>query len=212
MIVDANWVTAIGTLATGAGAGLGGWAALRGVNAWRAETVGRRKAELAEEVLAQFYQAKDALTWARLPFGDTAAQTPVAEGGGRGAEAMAAPIERLNQASQVFSALQASRYRFMAYFGEEAAKPFEELRKVHNEVMEAAAQLIRGQDKARSADNDADRQQWRNTIGWGPHEQDRLAERLEHAVRAIERICRPLIEEPKPRSLHLPHRRRALTE
>src|ERR1700722_19796217 len=155
MVIDADWVTAIGTLATGAGAGLGGWAALRGVNAWRAETVGRRKAELAEEVLAQFYQAKDALTWARLPLGDAAAQAPVAEGGGRGAEAMAAPIERLNQASQVFSALQASRYRFMAYFGEEAAKPFEELRKVHNEVMEAAAQLIRGPDRARSAEHDA---------------------------------------------------------
>jgi hypothetical protein len=212
MVIDAEWVTAIGTLATGAGAGLGGWAALRGVNAWRAETVGRRKAELAEEVLAQFYQAKDALTWARLPLGDAAAQAPVAEGGARGGEAMAAPIERLNQASQVFSALQASRYRFMAYFGEEAAKPFEERHKVHNEVMEAAAQLIRGQDKARSADNDADQRQWRNTIGWGPHEQDRLAERLEHAVRAIERTCRPLIEEPKPRSLHLPHRQRALAE
>jgi hypothetical protein len=86
------------------------------------------------------------------------------------------------------------------------------VRKVHNEVMEAAAQLIRGQDKARSADNDADRRQWRNTIGWGPHEQDRLAERLEHAVRAIERICRPLIEEPKPRALHLTRRWRALAE
>ena len=151
MIIDANWVTAIGTLAKSAGAGLGGWAALRGVNAWRAETVGRRKAELAEEVLAQFYQAKDALTWARLPFGDATAQAPGAEGDGRGAEAMAAPIERLNQASQVFSGLQASRYRFMAYFGEEAAKPFDELRKVHNEVMEAAAQLIRDQDKTRTA-------------------------------------------------------------
>jgi hypothetical protein len=215
MVIDANWVTAIGTLATGAGAGLGGWAAVRGVNAWRAETVGRRKAELAEEVLAQFYRAKDALTWARLPSGEGAAQSPGAdgvEGGGRGAEAMAAPIERLNQASQVFSELQASRYRFMAYFGEDAAKPFEDLRKVHNEVMEAAAQLIRGQDKAASAENDADRRHWRTTIGWGPHEQDRLAERLEHAVRAIERICRPLIEEPRPRALHLTHRRHTHAE
>lgn len=206
MVIDAGWATAIGTLAAGAGAGLGGWAALRGVNAWRAETVGRRKAELAEEALAQFYQAKDALTWARLPLGDAVGKAPFI-GGGRGAEAMAAPVERLNQASQVFSALQASRYRFMAYFGEEAAKPFEELRKVHSEVMEAAGQLIRGQDTAPSAGNDADRRQWGDTIGWGSHEQDRPAERLEHAVRDIERTCRPLIEEPQPRSLRLPHRR-----
>ena len=203
MLVTADWVSAIGNFATGAGAGLGGWAALRGVNAWRAETVGRRKAELAEEVLAQFYRAKDALTWARLPADGT--RTP-AEGGESGAKAMAAPVERLTQASQVFSDLQASRYRFMAYFGEEAARPFEELRKVHTEVVEAAGQLIRGQGKSLSAKDAADHDQWRTTIGWGPQEQDRLAERLDRAVRAIERICRPLIEEPKPKPLHLGRR------
>src|SRR6202046_1819895 len=106
MVIDADWVTAIGTLATGAGAGLGGWAALRGVNAWRIEALGRRKAELAEEVLAQFYRARDALIWARLPADGARTDVSVHEGAqasARDAMAMAAPIERLNQASQVFS-------------------------------------------------------------------------------------------------------------
>ncbi len=44
-----------------------GWAGVRGLNAWRIETVGRRKTELAEEVLAAFHRAKDVLTWARFP-------------------------------------------------------------------------------------------------------------------------------------------------
>lgn len=39
---------------------------MRGVDAWRAEIVERRKAEFAEEVHAQFYRARDVLTWARL--------------------------------------------------------------------------------------------------------------------------------------------------
>jgi hypothetical protein len=115
---------------------------------------------------------------------------------------MGAPIERLNQASQVFSELQASRYRFMAYFGEEAARPFEDLRKLHNDVIEASSRLIRGQGMAPSTGDAADR----DTIGWGAHESDQFADRLGRALRAIERICRPLIEEPKsPRPHLVPH-------
>jgi hypothetical protein len=200
MILTSAWVSAIGTLVTGVGAGLGGWAALRGVNAWRTEALGRRKAELAEEVLAQFYRARDALIWARLPAegaGAPASSPGSAEAAAGGASAMGAPIERLNQASQVFSELQASRYRFMAYFGEDAAQPFEDLRKVHNDVVDASARLIRARGKVASANGAADQEAWRSTIGWGAHDQDRLADRLDRAVRAIERICRPLIEEPK---------------
>jgi len=58
----AAWVEAIGALLTGLATVLAGWAALRSLDAWRRETVGRRKAELAEEVLAQFYRARDILT------------------------------------------------------------------------------------------------------------------------------------------------------
>lgn len=205
MVLNPAWITAIGSMVTGLGAGLGGWAALRGVNAWRIEALGRRKAELAEEVLAQFYRARDALIWARLPAegagGDaSASQSP--EAAARGASAMAAPIERLNQASQVFSELQASRYRFMAYFGEEAARPFDELRKVHDDVVEASSRLIRRQGKPPSTGDATDR----DTIGWGPYGSDQLAERLERAVRAIELICRPLIEEPRTARPRLPRR------
>jgi hypothetical protein len=39
--------------------------ALRGLNRWRAEAIGKRKAELAEDVLASFYQLRDIMTFAR---------------------------------------------------------------------------------------------------------------------------------------------------
>lgn len=57
----------VGNLMMGLSAVVAGWAGIRGLNAWRAETVGRRKTELAEEVLAQFYRARDVLTWVRFP-------------------------------------------------------------------------------------------------------------------------------------------------
>jgi hypothetical protein len=40
--------------------------AIRGIQAWRREFVGKRRIELAEEVLALFYQAKDAIGWIRF--------------------------------------------------------------------------------------------------------------------------------------------------
>ena len=198
MILTPAWLQAIGSVVTGLGAGLGGWAALRGVNAWRIEALGRRKAELAEEVLAQFYRARDALIWARLPA--EGARTDVSAHDGdqaaaRDATAMAAPIERLNQASQIFSELQASRYRFMAYFGEEAAKPFDELRKMHKEVLDAADSLARADQPGDGASH-ADRAAWSAVIGRGAASQeDELAARLDRTIREIERICRPLIDE-----------------
>ena len=42
----------LANLMTGLAAVVAGWAGVRGLNAWRTEMVGRRKTELAEEVLA----------------------------------------------------------------------------------------------------------------------------------------------------------------
>ena len=187
MTDSAAWVSALGNLSTGLAAAVAGWAAVRGLGAWRAETVGRRKAELAEEVLAQFYRARDLMTWARFPGDGGLAPTEAAGSGG--------PVERLARESQLFSELQASRYRFMAYFGEEAAKPFDALRKMHKEVLDAADSLARADQPGDGASH-ADRAAWSAAIGRGAASQeDELAARLDRAIREIERICRPLIDE-----------------
>jgi hypothetical protein len=187
MTDSAAWVSALGNLSTGLAAAVAGWAAVRGLGAWRAETVGRRKAELAEEVLAQFYRARDLMTWARFPGDGSLAPTEAVGSGG--------PVERLARESQLFSELQASRYRFMAYFGEEAAKPFDELRKIHKEVLDAADSLARA-DQPGDGASPSDRAAWNAAIGRGaPSGEDELAARLDRTIREIERICRPLIDE-----------------
>ncbi len=194
MLVTADWVTAGANAAMAAGAGLGGWAAWRGVHAWRAEVVGRRKAELAEEVLAQFYRARDALVWARLP-----AHVPGADALHGSAASISAPVERLTEESQLFSELQASRYRFMAYFGVGAARPFDEVRAIHAEVVRSAEELAR--DAGDAGDDAHDRRTgWRRSIGWGATTGDQLARRLEKVILDIEQACRPLIDESARRS------------
>ncbi len=189
--MTAEWATAIGTLGMALGACIGAWAGLRGVNAWRAEVVGRRKAELAEEVLALFYRARDVLIWARLPSDVAAREQP---GSGLYAAAVSTPVERLTLESQLFSELQAGRYRFMAYFGKAAAGPFDEVRAIHAEIVKSAEQLARDQATPGQAAARA-RGALQQSIGWGRFGEDSLAKRLDEAILAVEDICRPLIDE-----------------
>jgi hypothetical protein len=216
MVIEPAWVEADGTLLTGVATVLAGIAALRGLSAWRLETVGRRKAELAEEVLAQFYRARDILTWARFPIRKDDQQVAALAGetthDASERRRAFAPVERLAQESQIFSDLQASRYRFMAYFGEEAARPFDEIHALQTEIVSAADKLIRAQGKPETHETKAGRGAWESAIGWGLAEEDRVAQRLARAVKDIEAVCRPLIDEratsPWPPSLPPPLGRR----
>jgi hypothetical protein len=45
------------------------WTAVYGINAWRREFVGKKRIDLAEEVLARFYEASDVIRIIRSPLG-----------------------------------------------------------------------------------------------------------------------------------------------
>ena len=191
MLVSPEWVTAGGTAMAGLATLVAGWAAIRGVDAWRTELVGRRKAELAEDVLAQFYRARDTLIWARIP--DRPLEIgPHAALRDQRHHSHASPIERLTQESALFSELQASRYRFMAYFGETSAHPFEEMRAIHGEIISSAESLIRDPNELAS---DSERDRWEDAIGWVDDADDTLAGRLAATIAAVEHVCRPLIAD-----------------
>jgi hypothetical protein len=63
----ALWLDLVRTIALVGAAGV----AVYGIDAWRRELSGKRKYELAEEVLALFYQARDHIAFLRMPFGST---------------------------------------------------------------------------------------------------------------------------------------------
>jgi len=48
---------------------LAAWAVVSGVNAWKREFIGKRRIELVQDVLALFYEAQDAISAIRSPFG-----------------------------------------------------------------------------------------------------------------------------------------------
>ncbi len=125
------------------------FAAMYGFDAWRREHIGKRRIELAEEVLALFYQAKDAIDAMRSPFGYGG------EGQSRKADADELPehkealdrafvlIERYNRYSDVFAKLHALRYRFIAQNGPDKAEPFDGLNVIVNELIGAARKMAR---------------------------------------------------------------------
>ena len=123
------------------------WAVIIGVNAWRREYIGKRRLELAEEILSMFYEARDVIRYIRNPFGD------IEEGSTRNASPNESPeekqindnayvvFERYNKRQDLFSKLYSMRYRYMAQFGRDSAKPFDDLYKIVNEIFISAQML-----------------------------------------------------------------------
>ena len=118
-----------------------------GISAWKREFIGKRNIELAESILALFYEAEDAIREIRNPFGHV----------GEGATRKRADNEReeeteiLDQAyvfferyqkrEKLFAELRSMKYRAMATFGSDASQPFDELNKVLSEIFNAAHTL-----------------------------------------------------------------------
>jgi hypothetical protein len=108
---------------------------------------GRKEYDLAEAVLASFYEARDRIRAIRSPFGSQ----------GEGSSRKASPdetatekrineqayvvMERYQKYQDVFNRLHSQRYRFMALFGIEKTKPFDELQSVLNDIFIAANML-----------------------------------------------------------------------
>lgn len=138
----------IGTAAVIVGL-IGSIAALRGVNTWRSEMIGRRRAELAEETLARFYEARDNLAWARIPGGfqgEGETRQRIAgetENERADRDAYYRTVERISKKAEFWSTFDASRYRFRAVFGTPAADPFEKILNQRHAVGIAVGALIR---------------------------------------------------------------------
>jgi len=122
-------------------------AVIYGVKAWRREYIGKRKIELAEEVLALFYEARDVIAYIRNPFAFSG------EGSTREADPKESPeekqindnayvvFERYNKRQELFNKIYSMRYRYMAQFDKDEAKPFDDLYKIVNDIFISARML-----------------------------------------------------------------------
>lgn len=202
-----------GAVATGGAACVGAYVAFRGLRSWQEEAIGKRQGEVAEQALSTFLQIR------RVFDGVRSRGIRVNEGTSRGPEPNETlelkrerdryfvPIERLSKQHDLFATLDKLRYIFEAYFGKEAAKPFQTIDDVYYEIAAAAEVLIQ---TASSNPTRQDRQQdmpLRDTLGWGSRPRpDDIDLKLDDALKSIERTCRPVLaqrmskghESPKP--------------
>lgn len=186
------------------------WSVFYGIGAWRREFIGKRKIELAEDVLALFYEAKDALYAIRSPYGFEGEGSTRKPGKYERPEDKATldnayvVIERYNKYQSLFNKLYAMRYRFMAQIGKKEAKPFDDLQSIVKEIILAARSLSRlwTQRKIDSLPpekikayqervNNAEAIFWERSV-----DPDPINPKLEKVISDIEKICHSIIENP----------------
>jgi hypothetical protein len=100
---------------------------------------------------------------------------------------------RLENKTEFFSKLHARRYRFVAHFGPEAAKPYEEVRRVHDEIIIASRYLVSCALGGFTGDPKVP-EQWKITVQFDPKKEDQIAKRLDAAIAQMEQTCRPIIQ------------------
>ena len=120
------------------------WAIIAGIGAWKREFVGKRQIELAELVLAKFFEIRDAVAHIRNPFSqkdegstrergycETQDESDLLNRG-------YIVIERYTRRESVFSEFNTLKYRFMASFGPETEEIFLETNKTVHSIFSSA--------------------------------------------------------------------------
>jgi hypothetical protein len=180
-----------------------------GVDAWRREYLGKRKIELAEDVLTLFYQARDAVRRIRNPWHGNEGQTRKPEENETSEQkefrdTAYVVFERFEKERDVFNKLDVIRYRFMARFGSNTNKPFGEIRSVIGEIFMAANRLANHywprQGRVKMSDEEFKRHleemhKYEGVFWEGSEENDLIKQKVDGAIKTIEDICRPIIEE-----------------
>ena len=189
---------------------LGALALISGIRAWKREYIGKRKIELAEDTLMLFYQARDAISEIRNPFGRSG------EGSSRqkGDNETESETELLNRAyvvyeryqkhEELFNKLQSTRYRFMARFGRETEVPFVELNKILKDIFIAAQMLgshyWQSQGRVRMEGDEfkkhLDEMHKYEAIFWFQGEnRDEIGPRVERVIKEVEDITKSTLAE-----------------
>lgn len=180
--------------------------AICGITAWRREFKGKRQIELAEDVLALFYEAKDAISAIRSPFGyegEGGTRKPVegeTEHEKRSRDKAYSVWERYDKHRGVFNKLHSMRYRFMAQIGKEEAEPLEQMWKIVNSILAAAGSLSglwveRSRLPYKSEEDKGLSKEIRRleAIFWWQGSKDDIDKEVAEIISRIEKTCKPII-------------------
>ena len=123
------------------------WAIVSGIGAWKREFIGKRQIELAEQVLAKFFEIKDAIAMIRSPFSraDEGSSRKRSEHESRETSELLdrgyIVFERYSTKESAFADFNTLKYRFMASFGAESEQIFTDTTTVLNTIFVSAQML-----------------------------------------------------------------------
>jgi hypothetical protein len=123
--------------------------AVFGVTKWAKEHKGRKRIDLAEDVLATAYEAADAISYMRSPFSfdseskDLVRHESETDAQFRLRKTYSVAYFRYQQNSELFSKLRTLTYRVEAVFGKAHGNPIRELLKAPHQVINAGNSLAR---------------------------------------------------------------------
>lgn len=189
-----------GSLATGGAACVGAYVAFRGLRKWQEETIGKRRAEVAEQALSGFLQIRRVFDTVRskgIRINEGTSRSPEPNESPelkRERDRYFVPLERLANEHERFANLDKIRYVFEALFGKDAAKPFNVIDEIYGEIASSAEILIQmalANPTRQDRENDMP---LRNGIGWGKRP-DQIDLKLDDALKSIENTCRPVLAE-----------------
>lgn len=179
-----NFFSVLSDLATAAAAVAAVVVAFRGLNAWKAEMLGRRQTQLAEQLLAGFYGFREKVRYFRSPtsyVGEGASLERLegeTEDHYQARSSWFVPIERIRGEEEFLQRLFGLKYEAMAIYGKKAAEPFEDANQVLGKIQFASRMLMKIANRQLpidpvAADNQLDREEkWQKVIWDGFDEED----------------------------------------
>ncbi len=187
------------------------WAIISGVGAWKREFIGKRRIELAENVLAKFFEIKDGIAFIRNQWSNTE-EGKTREKGKAETEAESqlldrgfVVVERYSKKEEIFAEFNVLKYKFMAAFGPETEKIFIDTNKVLNSIFSSARLLAthywqrqgRVKMEADEFKKHLDEMHRHEGIFWDTfNEEDEIRAQLKAIQDDLERATKPCFEEP----------------
>jgi hypothetical protein len=169
--------------------------ASRGLSAWRKQLVGKRRCELAEEILTSAFTVEQRIRFIRngMGFKGEGKTRPRLESEpdqfSDTRDMYFIPLERISKHDETLTRFETLRVLAQAHWGSHAGRPFDTILSVVREVAVAARMLV---STVGDQGNRGSRSQWELAI-WDSGPDDALRRRVNDAVRDIESLCRQFL-------------------
>jgi hypothetical protein len=174
-----------------------------GIAFWRIQFLGKRKIEIAEEVLCKIYEIREQIKYIRNPFswqneGKTRERdkNETEEISGR-LDMAYVVFERYNKKIDVFNSFFSLKYRYIAVFGKKYERPFNIMNKVLGEIFSSARLLgtiywknqgrpFRSEEKFQNHLKEMEKYE---NIFWEHSEDDNINTKVNEAIAICEEVC-----------------------